>query len=422
MMTAPAATLVDVIAPLEQEGTRASVRSWHRQVGEFVAEGEPLIELETDKVAVEVVAPISGVVAAILVSDGADAERGAVLGRLQPAADAAGASATAGAAAGPAHAAAVGADAPAGTATGLAPSPRALAGFDPALGLSPSVRRLLVASGLDPHGLVGTGRGGRLTAADVEREVARQRAMPQRPASAPSAPVVPSGRRVPHDSMRRRIAEHMVRSVSTAPHVTSTFEVDLGAVLAHRDAHRAALEAQGVHLTLTAYFVRAAADALRHVPAVNSRWHDDALEIFDEVHIGVGTALGERGLIVPVVHDAHRLALGETAARLQDLTARARAGTLTPVDVSGGTFTISNHGVSGSLTAAPIVINQPQSAILGIGRLEKRVVVRQVAGSDAMVIRPMSYVTLTIDHRAIDGAQANAWLTRFVEVLEGWSA
>jgi 2-oxoglutarate dehydrogenase E2 component (dihydrolipoamide succinyltransferase) len=161
---------------------------------------------------------------------------------------------------------------------------------------------------------------------------------------------------------------------------------------------------------------------MKVAPTVNSRWHEEHLEVFSSMNIGIGTALGDQGLIVPVIHEAQSLSLLGIAQRLQEMTQRARANALKPEDVRGGTFTISNHGVSGSLVATPIIINQPQSAILGIGKLEKRVVVREVGGSDAMLIRPMCYVSLTIDHRVIDGAQTNAWLTRFVEVLENWPA
>ena len=155
-------------------------------------------------------------------------------------------------------------------------------------------------------------------------------------------------------------------------------------------------------------------------PHVNSRWHDDFLDVFADVNIGMGVALGDKGLIVPVIKQAQTLSLKETARRLGELTSKARAGKLAPADVHGGTFTISNHGVSGSLLAAPIIINQPQSAILGVGKVEKRVVVREIEGADAMLIRPMAYVSLTVDHRALDGHQTNAWLTRFVETLDHW--
>jgi 2-oxoglutarate dehydrogenase E2 component (dihydrolipoamide succinyltransferase) len=256
-------------------------------------------------------------------------------------------------------------------------------------------------SGIDPSALTGSGRGGRLTRADVAAALERR-----------GGP-----RLIPHDRMRRQIAEHMSRSVTIAPHVTAVFEADFSAIIAHRQAHKA--EAP---LTYTAYFVAAAATAMAAAPGVNSRWHADHLELFDEVNIGVGVALGEEGLIVPVIHRAQSLSLFEIARALADLTKRARASKLSPADVQGGTFSISNHGVSGSLVAAPIIINQPQSAILGIGKLEKRVVVREVGGVDAIQIRPMAYVSLTIDHRVIDAVQTNAWLAKFVQTLECWEA
>jgi 2-oxoglutarate dehydrogenase E2 component (dihydrolipoamide succinyltransferase) len=223
---------------------------------------------------------------------------------------------------------------------------------------------------------------------------------------------------IPHDRMRLTIAENMVRAVSEAPHVTAVFEADFTAVA----AHKAAMAAKGVKLSYTAYIVKAAAEAMAVAPAINGRWEKDRIAISPTIDIGVGTALGERGLVVPVVKDAGSLSLEQIGAKLDDLTKRAREGNLDRSDVSGGSFTISNHGVSGSLLAAPIILHQGQAAILGVGKLEKRVVVRTVHGRDAMLIHPMAYVTLTIDHRVVDGHQTNAWLTRFVEVLESWPA
>jgi 2-oxoglutarate dehydrogenase E2 component (dihydrolipoamide succinyltransferase) len=217
-----------------------------------------------------------------------------------------------------------------------------------------------------------------------------------------------------------RIAENMLASVTRAPHVTAMFEADFTAIIAHRQRHKEAFARKGAKLTYTAYIVAAAAEAMKAAPAINSRWHDDRLEIFDDINIGVGTALGEKGLIVPVLRKVQTLSLKGIAAGLDELIEKARREQLTAKDVSGGTFTISNHGVSGSLFAAPIIINQPQSAILGVGKLQKRVVVREVGEADTIQIRPMAYVSLTIDHRVVDGHQTNAWLTRFVEVLEGW--
>jgi 2-oxoglutarate dehydrogenase E2 component (dihydrolipoamide succinyltransferase) len=257
----------------------------------------------------------------------------------------------------------------------------------------------------------GTGRGGRITVQDVERFV--EQAAPQEGARELGSKGAdgPSGRRVPHTQIRKSIAEHMVRSMRTAPHVTAVFEADLSAVVGHR-------QAQSTRATYTAYFVQASVAALKAVPEVNSRWHDDALELFDDCNIGVAVALPAGGLIVPVLHKAQELDLVQTAQRLKDLTARARDGKLEPKEVQGGTFTISNHGVSGSLLAAPIVINQPQSAILGVGKMEDRAKLAVAGGFEA---RPCAYVTLTIDHRVLDGFQANAFLTKWVEVIERWS-
>jgi 2-oxoglutarate dehydrogenase E2 component (dihydrolipoamide succinyltransferase) len=221
--------------------------------------------------------------------------------------------------------------------------------------------------------------------------------------------------------MRRSIAQHMVQSVAVAPHVTAVFEADLSAIVAHRETNRGAFEAEGANLTYTAYFVRASVAALQAVPEVNSRWHDDALELFEDCNIGVATALPQGGLIVPVIHRAQTLDLLATAKRLQDLTQRARSGGLNPSDVQQGTFSISNHGVSGSLVASPIIIPQPQSAILGVGKMERRPVARERNGKEAVEVRAMCYVTLTIDHRALDGFQANAFLTRWVQEIERWA-
>jgi 2-oxoglutarate dehydrogenase E2 component (dihydrolipoamide succinyltransferase) len=217
--------------------------------------------------------------------------------------------------------------------------------------------------------------------------------------------------------MRLKIAENMVRAVAEAPHVTALFEADFSAVA----AHKAALAKRGVRLSYTAYIVKAAAEAMAVAPAINGRWESDRIAISPTIDIGVGTALGEKGLVVPVVKDAGNLSLEQIGERLDDLTKRAREGKLTGGDVSGGSFTISNHGVSGSLLAAPIILHQGQAAILGVGKLQKRVVVREVDGDDAIVILPMAYVTLTIDHRVVDGHQTNAWLSRFVEIIEGWA-
>jgi 2-oxoglutarate dehydrogenase E2 component (dihydrolipoamide succinyltransferase) len=396
--------MIDIIVPLEQEGAKVAVRTWLKKIGDRVAENDPVVELETDKVAQEVSAPADGVLAEILLDTDAEAAPGAVLGRLEPA----------------------------GLAAPVAQAPKTAHRHQdktPASrnvpALSPAVRQALREHHIDPASIVGTGRGGRITREDVDRAVHLRQGYAGEVADSSSRrlPVSASSagaRVVPHDRMRRTIAENMLNSVATAPHVTAVFEADLSAITSHRRSHKQEFEKANANLTLTTYFVAGAVAAMRAVPEINSRWYDDRLEIFDDINIGIATALGDKGLIVPVIHEAQKLSLREIAAKLADLTARARSNSLTTADVRGGTFTISNHGVSGSLFAAPIIIPQPQSAILGIGKLEKRVIVREVESVDAIQIRPMAYVSLTIDHRVVDAHQTNAWLSKFVETLENW--
>ena len=410
--------MIDVVVPEEQEGTKAVVRAWLRQVGDRVEENDPLVELETDKVAMEVPAPASGVLREILLHSNEDAVPGAILGRIAPAVE-------------------IGTEDLPETPFGLSlsksstsplqqeqerpstSSGRTVEGREARL--SPSVKRAILQHDIDPSRIEGTGRGGRITRADVDRAV-EQATRVQRPVEGVLSAALGdiASHFIPHDRMRLAIAENMLSSVTAAPHVTAVFEADFSAIMAHRDKHKAAWAKKGVKLTYTAYLVAAAAEAMKVAPAINSRWHSDRLEIYDDINIGVGTALGTKGLIVPVLRGVQKLSLKGIASGLDDLIERARAEKLTSADIKGGTFTISNHGVSGSLFAAPIIINQPQSAILGVGKLEKRVVVREIGGVDAIQIRPMAYVSLTIDHRVVDGHQTNAWLTRFVEQLETW--
>ena len=212
----------------------------------------------------------------------------------------------------------------------------------------------------------------------------------------------------------------MARSLIEAPHVTTLFEADLTRVLAHRARHVDDYKSRGARLTLTAYFISACVRALRVHRDVNATFHADALELHANVNIGVGTALGNQGLIVPVIHRAEDLDLFGLSQRLDQLVEAARAGKLLPEDVRGGTFTLSNHGVGGSLLAAPIVINQPQVAILGVGKVERRVCAVEVDGVESISVRSMCYLTLTIDHRALDAFQANAFLSWVVNALEQW--
>jgi 2-oxoglutarate dehydrogenase E2 component (dihydrolipoamide succinyltransferase) len=398
------------------------VRTWLKAVGQRVEENEPLVELETDKVAMEVPAPASGVLREIVLNIDADAVPGAVLGRIATEVEA---EAEVEARRSPAKAGVQPKEEKPGPRPSRENSPQRESR------LSPSVKRAVLQHDIDPDHIQGTGRNGRITRADVDRAV-EDATMVSKPVEGiiPAAAGDPStslgtgisSHFLPHDRMRLAIAENMHASVTQAPHVTAVFEADFSAIMKHREAHKAAFAKKGVKLTYTAYLVAAAAEAMKVAPAINSRWHADRLELFDDINIGVGTALGTKGLIVPVVRKVQQLSLKGIAAQLDELIEKARGEKLTGADIRGGTFTISNHGVSGSLFAAPIIINQPQSAILGVGKLEKRVVVREVGGVDTIQIRPMAYVSLTIDHRVVDGHQTNAWLTRFVELLESWPA
>jgi 2-oxoglutarate dehydrogenase E2 component (dihydrolipoamide succinyltransferase) len=378
----------DIIVPAQQEGTKAIVKTWLKKRGDMVQIDEPIVEIETDKVAVEIAATASGVLSEILIEEGADVAPGSVLGRI---------------AAGGAHPADV-----ASAKSGKAPSQTLRSTVPSVAQIPPGIRRLLSEHGLRPEDVP---HGERLTRENIEAEVARR---------AGKAPTPEGVKVVPHDFMRRRIAEHMVHSMRTAPHVTALFEADFSAIIAHREAHKAEFANNSANLTFTAYVVAACVEAMKAVPQVNARWFEDRIEIPEDVNVGIGTALGDKGLIVPVIHRAQTLSLLEIAQRLTGLTEKARLGKLVPYDVQNGTFSISNHGVSGSLLAAPIIINQPQSAILGVGKLQKRALVREQDGRDAIEIRPMAYVTLTIDHRVLDAHQCNAWMSRFVETLEAW--
>jgi len=392
--------VIEVRVPDEQEGTKAVVRAWLKQIGEAVAENDPLVELETDKVTQEVPAPAAGVLAEIVLDTDAEAVPGAVLGRISTDKSVR-----------PERSAQREVEGRGTPPSEERPSTSLRTNEVGETRLSPSVKRALLQHGIDPARISGTGRGGRITREDVDRAVADATFVSAEPKRL-------SPHDIPHDRMRLKIAENMVRAVTDAPHVTALFEADFSAIAAHKKA----LAERGQKLSYTAYIVKAAAEAMAVAPAINGRWESDRIAISPTIDIGVGTALGEKGLVVPVVKDAGALSLEEIGARLDDMTRRAREGQLTGADVSGGSFTISNHGVSGSLLAAPIIIHQGQAAILGVGKLEKRVVVREVDGEDAILILPMAYVTLTIDHRVVDGHQTNAWLTRFVEILESWPA
>jgi 2-oxoglutarate dehydrogenase E2 component (dihydrolipoamide succinyltransferase) len=308
--------------------------------------------------------------------------------------------------------------------------------------ISPVVARIAAEHNVDLSLVTGSGSGGRITKKDVLAYVegGQPTAPWEEPASGelfrpteeifgkkqptPVAGTV-AGTVLPMDAVRTRIAEHMVRSVHTSPHVTTLMEADLGRVIAHRIVNKDSFQREGVNLTFTAYFVAAAVEALKEYPIVNSSWSDGGIVLHKPANVGVAVSLGEEGLIVPVVKNADQMSLLAIAKAVNDLGERARNHKLVPDEVQGGTFTITNHGVSGSLLATPI-INQPQCAILGTGVLQKRpVVIEGMSPSgepeDSLAIRPMIYLTLTFDHRIIDGAIADHFLGSLVQRLQSWS-
>lgn len=390
------AKIVDILMPTDnQEGTTSMIGQWLKKPGDKVKQHEPILEISTDKATVEVPSPETGVLREVLKNPNDKVEPGMLLGRIEVLASSDSSTTS--------------------LSSGEAPN-RSISETTAAdtSKLAPAVRRLLEEHGLNPAIIPASGRSGRITHQDVLDYLAKSKAST---GSGMSSSQIPS-HFVPHDAMRIRIAEHMAESMRIAPHVTSIFECDLSNVVSMREKHKSEFETKGVKLTYTAFFVAAAVKALKTVPEVNSRWHADKLEIFEDINIGVGTALDDKGLVVPVVHRAQTLDLFGIAQKLHQLTEKARAGKIEPNDVKNGTFTISNHGVSGSLVATPIIINQPQTAILGIGKLEKRPKVITSSGRDELQIRPTAYVTLTIDHRALDAFQTNRFLSVFVEALE----
>lgn len=427
---------VKVLVPLLGEGVQeVTITRWLKKEGETINELDPLLEVNTDKVDTEIPAPTSGILLKVLAEEGTVAKVGEVIAligqpgeALEPA-EAAPAAAQEGPVA-PAAAEAFPSPQPASV-PAPAETPR-MAGF-----ISPVVARLAAEHGIDLSQVKGTGQGGRITKNDVLAYLeARQRAAaPATPSPIPAPPVTPAAppptvpapaaaagdELIPHTLIRRQIAEHMVMSKRTSPHVLTVMEADMSRVIAHRNAHKEQFARDGVHLTYTAYFIAAIVAALKAYPIVNSSWTDEGILVHKEINIGMATSLGEEGLIVPVIKRADTLSLLGIARAVNDLANRARAKKLQPDEVKGGTFTLTNHGISGSLFAFPI-INQPQCGILGVGALHKRpIVITDAEGNDSIAIRPMVYLSFVFDHRILDGASADWFLSKVKQTLENWS-
>ncbi len=386
---------------------------WLVRVGDIVEAFDPIAEIETDKVTTEITTEEAGTILRLHVAEGQTVPVDTVLAELSGA-----------------NGQERRVDSPTEGLNGReAPAAEKRDGPPPGR-ISPLVGRIAAEHKIDLSQVPGTGLGGRITKRDIlafiEQEpiVAaedNQEAVPlaaEKPDMAPAATrptAAKNAELLPHSSMRRAIAAHMVRSVQTSPHVTTVFEFDFTAVAAHRRAHKDQFAADGARLTFMAYIVAATVSALKGHRLANSSWSEEGLLLHRDIHIGMAVAL-KNGLIVPVIRDADGMNLLGLARAINDLARRARAGELRPEEVNGGTFSITNHGTSGSLLATPI-INQPQAGILGIGLIEKRVKVID----DAIAIRPLAYASFTFDHRILDGSSADAFVTTIKERIENWS-
>ena len=272
--------------------------------------------------------------------------------------------------------------------------------------------------------VTGTGKSGRITKRDVlnylESEKRGDSGISEANLSKTRISRAGQGRIEPLTNMRRTIAERMIQSLGTSAHVLTVMEADMSRVIEHRNAHKQEFAEENIRLTFTAYFIQALAAALYSHPRVNSSWRAEGLFLHSEINIGMAVALGEDGLIVPVIRNTDTLSLREIARKISDLAERARAKKLLPEEVQDATFSLTNHGLSGSLFATPIIA-QPQVGILGTGRIQKRaVVVSDAAGNDAIAIRPMVYLSFVFDHRVLDGEGADKFLYDVKERLEKW--
>ena len=431
---------IEVRVPqLPESVADATLVSWHKKAGDTVARDENLIDLETDKVVLEVPAPAAGVLKEIKFADGTVVTSGQVLALIEEAAIAGAAATTAATTAvakpapvaAPAAAAAApastGATAPAAAAVPAGTSPAAAPGGAAAAKLSPAAKRVIEENRIDPKTLIGSGRDGRVSKSDIVNYLqnkdapaaAAPRTAPVAKAPAPAAPAAPSARgaraeqRVPMTRLRARIAERMVQAQATQALLTSFNEVDLHAVGELRTRYKGPFEKQhGVKLGFMSFFAKACVEALKKFPAVNASVDGSDIVYHEYFDIGIAVST-DRGLIVPILRDTDQMSFAEIERSIANFAERARNGTITIEELTGGTFTITNGGVFGSLLSTPIV-NAPQSAILGMHKIQDRAVV--IDGQ--VVVRPMMYVALTYDHRIIDGREAVQFLVTVKQCLE----
>jgi pyruvate/2-oxoglutarate dehydrogenase complex dihydrolipoamide acyltransferase (E2) component len=409
-----------VLVPRLGEGVEeVTISKWLKQEGESVKELEALLEVNTDKVDTEIPSPATGVVLKLVLPEGTVARVGEVLAVIGQPGEKADAPETVSPASHVADAQPKLPSAPAANPAVAVPTGNGDLGF-----ISPVVAKMAAEYGINLQQVKGTGLGGRITKNDVLAFVEKGGASAQTTGPAITARVFQQqgDQLIKHTIIRKSIAEHMVTSKNISPHVLTVMEADMSRVAAHRAANKEPFARDGVNLTYTAYFVAAIAAGLKAYPLTNSSWSDEGILVHKAVNIGMATSLGEEGLIVPVIKGADGLSLLGVARAVNDLSSRARAKKLQPDEVKGGTFTLTNHGVSGSLLAMPI-INQPQCGILGVGAMQKRAVVissKDGTGDDAIAIRPMIYLSFVFDHRILDGASADWFLVKVKETLENW--
>jgi 2-oxoglutarate dehydrogenase E2 component (dihydrolipoamide succinyltransferase) len=424
------------VPTLGESVTEATIGRWFKQPGEPVAVDEPLVELETDKVTIEVPAPAAGVLAEIAAKDGETVAPGALLGQIQEGGAAAAKPATAKAQAtaekapvpaekapAPAEKAPAPAEkAPSAPASAKAAPPPGTKVVSDELPLPPSVRKLAAESGVDPTTVPGSGKDGRVTKGDMMAAIERAAAAPT-PVAQPAAAIqvrAPSPaddaareERVKMTRLRQTIARRLKEAQNTAAMLTTFNEVDMSATMGLRNRHRELFEKKhGVKLGFMSFFLRACVQALKDIPAVNAEI--DGTDIIYKNYYHVGVAVGtEKGLVVPVIRDADQKSLAQIEKEIAAFGRRAREGELKIEDMQGGTFTISNGGVYGSLMSTPI-LNAPQSGILGMHKIQER----PVAVAGKIEIRPMMYLALSYDHRIVDGREAVTFLVRLKELLE----
>jgi 2-oxoglutarate dehydrogenase E2 component (dihydrolipoamide succinyltransferase) len=411
------------VPSLGESITNATVGAWLKREGDLVTADEPLVEVESEKATVAVPAPSAGVLRKILKQAGATVAIGEVLGQIEPAPAQQAGPAPRDAPTRPAPNGTIShvpAPAPAAAAPALrpVPSPAQVEPQAHAPPAPPSARRLMAERGLSTAEVHGSGRGGQIRREDVVHALEPQPAQPASPSPAAPAPAAREAgareRVVPMSPLRRTVARRLVEAQQTAAILTTFNEVDMSRVLALRETYQPAFqEKYGVKLGFMSFFVKAAIEALRAFPLVNAEVRGEEIVYKDHYDIGVAVG-GGKGLVVPVVRDADLLSFAEVEVRIGELAKKARDNRITLDDLEGGTFTISNGGVYGSLLSTPI-LNPPQSGILGLHKTEKRAVVIE---GDVVAVRPMMYLALSYDHRVIDGREAVSFLVRVKECIE----